>query len=454
MTDRILYYSTNRELSPKTSRGAVRFQEALFLGLAPDGGLFMPTQIPLLQENEIHDLRGLSYPEIAYLILRKFLHEDTGDLRLETIIQDTYNFEVPIESINENTHLIRLDRGPTASFKDFAAQFMARMMLHLKPDKQKITVLVATSGDTGSAVGEAYRGFNDFQIFILYPEQEVSPIQKQQLDAIGNNVRAISIAGKFDDCQKLVKRAFSDNELESLNLTSANSINIGRLLPQIVYYFYAFANIIKKEQQVVFSVPSGNFGNSLGCELARQMGLPIEKIIIGVNENDEFPRFLETGNYQKVDPSRICLSNAMNVGNPSNLARYFDLYGGILTHDGIIHKQPDLELMKKRLFSSSVSDASTIGLIINMYQNQNRLIEPHGAVGLVALQRFREMGNKMCGICLETAHPGKFQDFLEELLHIQVELPISLKKFKEREERVEQMENDYGQLKTLLMETY
>jgi len=453
MTERILYHSTNRELYPETQKKAVTFREALFWGLAPDGGLFMPDQIPTIEENTLQGLRGKSYPEIAFFILRKFLYHEIDDLVFESLIEETYNFEIPIESIDEHTHLIRLDRGPTASFKDFAAQFMARIMFHLKPDNQEITVLVATSGDTGSAVGEAYRGLEGFRIFILYPEQEISLIQKQQLDAIGSNVQAISIAGKFDDCQKLVKQVFSDQDLKSLNLTSANSINIGRLLPQIVYYFYAFAQVIKQDQQVVFSIPSGNFGNSLGCELARQMGLPVEKLVIGVNENDEFPKFLETGEYEIVVPSRICLSNAMNVGNPSNLARYFDLFGGILSKEGIVQRQPNLEEMKKVLFSTSVSDASTVELILDTYKNSNILVEPHGAVGLVALRRFRKTGNKTDGICLETAHPGKFPDILNDLLQIEIELPDSLKKLNEREKRVEQMENDYDMLKTFLRET-
>jgi len=453
MTERILYHSTNRELFPRYSSKTATFREALFLGLAPDGGLFMPNQIPKISKDELLILQGKFYPEIAYRILRKFLHSEIPDRALGEIIEDAYDFKVPIEKIEVNTFLIRLDQGPTASFKDIAARFMARMMKHLKPQNKKITVLVATSGDTGSAVGEAYRGFEGFRIYILYPEREVSPIQKQQLDAIGENVQAISIAGKFDDCQELVKQAFGDTDLKALNLTSANSINIGRVLPQIVYYFYSYLQIVDDWQPVIFSIPSGNFGNSLGCEFARRMGLPVEKLLIGVNENDEFPIFLKTGTYKKVDPSRVCLSNAMNVGNPSNLARYFDLYGGILTKEGIVHRQPNLKDMKRHLYSTSVSDASTVAIIKEMYEEKNLLIEPHGAVGIVALRRFRKSGSPTHAICLETAHPGKFPDILNNILNLKPDIPESLKKFQSREKRVEHLPNDYNLLKTYLRET-
>ena len=337
-----MYHSTNRSIASGGPSPSVTFRDALFMGLAPYGGLFMPDTIPVFSEEDLAKLRGKSYPEIAGAVLGKFLHADVDSSALDAIVGATFDFDVPIERLDERTSLMRLDRGPTASFKDFAARFMARMMSHLRPDDQDITVLVATSGDTGSAVGEAYRGLDGFRVVILYPEHEVSPGQKQQLESIGDNVRTASVDAKFDRCQELVKRAFTDPDLEGLNLTSANSINIGRLLPQIVYYAYAWLEVANDDESIVFSVPSGNFGNSLGCEFARRMGVPIERIIIAVNENDEFPVFLDTGGYKKIDPSRVCLSNAMNVGNPSNLARFFDLYGGVLTRDGVVESRPDL----------------------------------------------------------------------------------------------------------------
>ena len=448
------YHSTNRDLNRGIATEYATFSEALFTGIAPDGGLFMPVEIPPFSESDFRALRGKPYSEIAYAVLRKFIDAEIDGETLKDMVKDTYSFDIPIESIEPSTHLVRLDRGPTASFKDFAARFMARMMSHLRRNDQQITILVATSGDTGSAVGEAYKGADGFRVYILYPEQEVSPIQKQQLDAIGENVQALSVSGKFDDCQNLVKRAFADSDLVTLNLTSANSINIGRLLPQIVYYVYAYSSLMDDLKPVVFSVPSGNFGSSLGCELARRMGLPIEKLVIAVNENDEFPRFLETGSYEIVHPSRVCLSNAMNVGNPSNLARYFDLYGGILTSEGKVHRMPDLEQMRQYLLSISVSDAETVELIKEVYEEKGLLIEPHGAVGVVALKRFRETGNRTPAICLETAHPGKFQDILEQLLHIEIDMPNSLLTYSGRERRVDHLENNYEELKTYLTDRH
>ncbi|MDP6593411.1 MAG: threonine synthase [Candidatus Marinimicrobia bacterium] len=444
----IPYHSTDRALS---LGDPVPFGDALFTGLAPDGGLFMPDQIPALSGEELLSLVGKPYAEVACSLLHKYLSTEIDGDDLERIVIDAYDFEIPIEQLDERTYLMRLDRGPTASFKDFGARFMARMMAHLRPGDREITVLVATSGDTGSAVGEAYRGLDGFRVFILYPREEVSTIQKQQLDSIGKNVQAVAVDGKFDDCQQLVKAAFTDSDLTNLNLTSANSINIGRLLPQIVYYVYAYVNTSNYPETVAFSVPSGNFGNSLGCELARRMGLPVGRIIIAVNENDEFPRFLQTGVYEKVDPSRACLSNAMNVGNPSNLARYFDLYGGILTKDGTVTRAPDISGMLECFFSTSVSDDATVALIKEVYAEHGVLVEPHGAVGLEALKRFRQQGNSATAICLETAHPGKFPSILEEALDIEIAPPESFRKFADRRSHADHLDNDYASFKDYLI---
>jgi len=329
---RILYYSTNMHLSPEQGitpfRAYVTFPEALLMGQAPDEGLFMPLTIPRLAPEEIHALKGAPYPEAAMLVASAFLRDELPPATLRRVVEEAYNFPVPIEHVVERRYVLRLDQGPTASFKDFAARMMARLMSVLLPPGERLHVLVATSGDTGSAVGEAFRGVPGIDVTILYPQGEVSPRQKQQLDTIGGNVQAISIDGKFDDCQNLVKEAFADPALRPLRLTSANSINFGRIMPQIVYYLWAYAQVAEEGEEVVFSVPSGNFGNALGCEYARRMGLPVTKLVMPTNENDEFPRFLETGRYEKVSPSRACLSSAMNVGHPSNLARFFELYGG------------------------------------------------------------------------------------------------------------------------------
>jgi threonine synthase len=450
---RILYYSTNRELNIKEIKGfkgEVTFKDALFMGQAPDKGLFMPNCLPLVSEEEILSLKGKPYYTVAFEILRKYLKDDISDEKLQRLCKDAYTFSIPIEEITENIYLARMDQGPTASFKDFAAQMMSRLMEELKEENTEITVLVATSGDTGSAIGNAYKSLKGIKVCILYPELEVSEGQRKQLNAIGDNTSAIAIDGKFDDCQRLVKQAFADPELKKLNLTSANSINIGRILPQIVYYFYSYVNVVDEFEPVIFSVPSGNFGNSLGCEIARRMGLPVDPLIIATNENDEFPKFLGSEIYRKVEPSRKCLSNAMNVGNPSNLARYFDLYGGIVDKEGNVFRNPDVSEMRKYLYSVSISDKETIETIDEIYKNYNVLLEPHGAVGVAALMHHYRKIDKPA-ICFETAHPSKFPEIIEETLNITPELHPSLIDIDERVIEPLHLPNDYGAFKNYLL---
>ncbi len=454
MKDRILYHSTNRHLNTDKITGfrkKVTFKQALFMGQAPDKGLFMPTRIPRLSKKDILELKEKPYHEVAYEILRRFLSHDIKDKELKAITKDAYNFDLPIEKLDQYTYIVRLDKGPTASFKDFAARLMARLMHEIKPKDKNITVLVATSGDTGSAMGEAYRGLKGIDVYILYPQSEVSPIQKKQLDSIGKNVRTIAIDGKFDDCQKLVKEALADSSLKKLNLTSANSINIGRILPQIVYYFYSYVNIVDEIQPVVLSIPSGNFGNSLACEVARRMGLPVKRIILATNENDEFPKLLKSGIYRKVEPSRKCLSNSMNVGNPSNLARYFDLYNGILDKDGIVHKKPNLKEMKKHLYSTAISDEETVKTISRIYKRYKIIVEPHGAVGIAALIKYFKENKKRLSICIETANPAKFPEIIKQKLNISPEIPESLMKIIKRKGKPDYLPNDYGIFKEYLL---
>lgn len=458
MSKRILYYSTNKDLNTNkiiSFKKRITFKDALFMGMAPDKGLFMPSKIPILSKNDILMLKGKKYHEVAYEILKRFLSYEIKDKELKAITKNAYNFNIPIEKLDKyNIYLVRLDRGPSASFKDFAARLMAKLMNEFKPKNKNITILVATSGDTGSAIGEAYKSFDNIKVYILYPKLEVSSIQKKQLDSIGGNVQAIAIDGKFDDCQKLVKESFSDYELADLNLTSANSINIGRILPQIPYYFYAYVNIVNTFKPVVFSIPSGNFGNALGCEIARRMGLPIEKIIIATNENDEFPKFLKSGIYKKVEPSRVCLSNSMNIGNPSNLARFFDLYDGNLDKEGIVHKKPNLKEMKKYLYSVAISDEETVDTIKHVYKNHKIVIEPHGAVGVAAVFKYFEENKKILTICMETAHPAKFLEIMKKILNISLKKPSSIIKLKKRKGKPDYLPNNYTKFKEYLLKRY
>lgn len=457
METKIRYYSTNRNLECVEGiipfKGSVSFQEALLRGQAPDEGLFMPDYIPRLSIDDVLALKNRPYPEIALLVAKLFLDDEISHDALEKIVYDSYNFDVPLETVADGKYVMRLDQGPTASFKDFAARMMARLMSHFRGRGRRLNVLVATSGDTGSAVGEAFKGVDGIDVNILYPRAEVSGRQKKQLDTIGDNVRALSIDGKFDDCQDLVKQAFSDPSLEYLNFTSANSINFGRILPQIVYYIYAYARLCGKGDEIVISVPSGNFGNALGCEYARRMGLPIKKLVMPTNENDEFPRYLTTGVYGKVSPSRACLSNAMNVGHPSNLARFFDIYGGTVDRMGNVHKYPDIDTMRKNIFSVSISDDVTKECIKQTYETYGVILEPHGAVGWRGLEIFLEKnGDYSPCVSLETAHPAKFPDEIIELLGITPELPDSMKDIDKREGEPTDLPVAYGTFKEYLQD--
>ena len=451
----IRYYSTNRFRTGGGSppfRKLISFPEALLMGQAPDGGLFLPDRLPQIPLRDILALKGQPYWRAARLVGKYFWEEIIPADDLESIVREAYDFEVPVEKVFDRCSLLRLDRGPTASFKDFAARLMSRLMSYFLPEGERLKVLVATSGDTGSAIGEAFKGVAGIEVYILYPDGEVSPRQKRQLDTIGGNVRSLVVQGKFDDCQNLVKRAFLDPDLAALNLTSANSINIGRVLPQSIYYIWSYAQVAREGEQLVFSVPSGNFGNAFGCELARRMGLPLRRLLMPTNANDEFPGFLKSGSYRKVEPSRKCISNAMNVGHPSNLARFFDIYGGTVDKEGRVHALPDLELMRKRIFSISVSDAETRATIREAYNSHGLLLEPHGAVGWKGLEEYlnREGDFPLC-ISIETAHPAKFPDEIEELLGIHPAVPPSLRDLDSRKGEPEVIGREYGEFKEFLL---
>jgi threonine synthase len=451
----ILYYSSNRHLNnvegitPFT--GKVSFKEALLKGQASDEGLFMPDTIPPLSLKDIQKLKGKPYREAALLVAEAFLADEFPLEVLKKIVKDAYNYPVPLEEVSPRAYVMRLDQGPTASFKDFAARMMARLMSNCRPRGERLNILVATSGDTGSAVGEAFKGVAGIDVTILYPETEVSRRQKKQLDTIGGNVRALCVQGKFDDCQNLVKQVFSDPQLVKFNLTSANSINFGRILPQIIYYIYAYAQLAGPEEQIIFSVPSGNFGDALGCEYARRMGLPVAKLVMPTNENDEFPVFMATGKYSKVSPSRACISNAMNVGHPSNLARFFELYGGTVDRVGKVHRNPDLEEMRQYIFSVSITDEQTRQTIKSVYDRYHVVLEQHGAVGWAGLEAYLDtVPDKKLAICLETAHPAKFPEEIQKLLGLTLPLPEGMKDIDLREGSAVSISNNYDDFKNYL----
>jgi threonine synthase len=447
----LLFCSTNGKAV------AVDLREALLKGQAPDRGLYLPQQFPRLTPEEIAAFARLSYPEIAFEVLRQFTVGTVDDATLRTLCADAYNYDVPLEQVHGRVHVMRLDQGPTASFKDFAARMMARLIgRFVRETGQTLTILTATSGDTGSAVASAFHGVAGIRVLVLFPIAEVSDRQRKQMTTLRDNIRTIAVDGKFDDCQALVKRAFSDPALAAITLSSANSINIGRLLPQCVYYFYAAARVANPNEPLVISVPSGNFGDMMGAVFANQMGLPIRRLVVPVNGNNEFPRFLETGVYEKIEPSLNCLSNAMNVGHPSNLARLVAVYGGQMDETGKIHRLPDMARMRRDLFSTSVSDDRTCATIQQAWNDHRLLLEPHGAVGWRGFLDFIQtepLGDSPA-VVLETAHPAKFPEEIERLLGFSPEVPPSLAALDKLTEDYDRMAVDYNQFKRYLINNY
>jgi threonine synthase len=452
----VQYYSTNLKAQP------VSFREALIKGLAPDKGLFMPDHFPEITIDEILGLSNLQYWEIAYIVAHKFLSSEISDDNLLKIVKSAYNFDIPLERIKDRQYIMRLDQGPTASFKDFAARMMGRLMqYYLALENREMLILTATSGDTGSAIANAFYGLDNIKVVILYPEKEVTDRQRKQMTTLNKNIQVIALDGKFDDCQALVKKAFSDEELNYLDLSSANSINIGRLIPQSIYYFYAFAHLTngKKDDRIVFSVPSGNFGDLMGGMIAMKMGLPVEKFVISTNSNDEVPQYFISEIYKTIVPSKNCISSAMNVGHPSNMARIVALYGGIMNESGIIIKEPDIDTMRRDMYAISVSDEATRQTIKNAWIQHKLLLEPHGAVSYTGLQNYLEFSGNLNNsdllcVSLETAHPAKFPAEIMNLLGFEPELPPSLEGLDGKTEHCINMTNDYNSFKEFLKDNY
>ncbi len=451
MKDKALMFHSTNYNTPD-----VDFKTAILRGQALDKGLYMLNNIPKLPDDLIFSFKDLELNEIAHNIMPKIVGNLIPENDLYKLLDDALNFDVPIEQINEKDFICYLDQGPTASFKDFGARTLARVMQYfLTEDNNNAVILTATSGDTGGAVAQAMYGMSRIKVVVLYPMDEISDLQRKQMTTLGKNVTAIGIKGKFDDCQRLVKTTFADPDLKHINLSSANSINFGRLLPQTLYYFLGYSRIIqKKGEKVIFSVPSGNFGNLMGGLIAFRMGLPIKKFISAVNENDEFPKYLETGIYEKVEPSRKCLSNAMNVGHPSNLARLIDLYGGQIDEAGIMHKDANMEDIRRDIISYSIPDELTKITISEFYKKHKKLLEPHGAVGWAALTKYRKEvpeDKKFRAINFETADPAKFPDEIIALTKVIPKMPNSLELIQKKNEFANPVEiHEYEDFKLFL----
>lgn len=454
MAEAIRFYSTNRSVPH------VSLSEALLRGQAGDLGLFLPETYPSLSADELAGLVGQPYPKVACAVLRRYTAGVIDDATLQSLCEDAYDFAVPLEQVTGRRHLLRLDRGPTASFKDFAARMMARWMgVLMREQGGDLIILTATSGDTGSAVAHAYYGLMRVRVVVLFPPAEVSDRQRKQMTTIGGNVTTIAVDGKFDDCQRMVKRAFADPDLARIRLTSANSINVGRLLPQAVYYVYAYVNLADAaaKEPILVSVPSGNFGNMMGAVIARRMGVPIERLVIATNANDEVPIFLHTGRYEKVAPSRVCISNAMNVGHPSNLARLVDVYGGWMDETGALREQPDLGRMRRDLYAISIDDDQTRATIKRAYERYGTILEPHGAVGWAGLEHYlgghpeRSAG---LAVSVETAHPAKFPEEVRAAIGIDPQTPPSLTGLEARPESYATLPAEYEPFRDLLLDRF
>ncbi|NRT13572.1 threonine synthase [Flavobacterium sp. 14A] len=403
------YYSLNHN-APKVS-----FQEAVIQGLASDKGLYFPESITPLPQSFFDGIENLSNEEIAFTAIRQFVGDEIPEKVLKEIIAETLCFDFPVVEVENGIYSLELFHGPTMAFKDVGARFMSRCLGYFNKDKKdsKNTVLVATSGDTGGAVASGFLGVKGVHVIILYPSGKVSDIQERQLTTLGQNIRALEVDGFFDDCQDMVKKAFLDDNLKHHNLTSANSINIARWLPQMFYFFFAYKALKKQNKPLVFSCPSGNFGNICAGIIAKKMGLPVAHFVASTNVNDTVPRFLENGIYDP-KPSVATISNAMDVGNPSNFVRIQEMYNN------------DLEQFKKDFSSFTYNDAETLEAMKSIYKGNGYIAEPHGAVGYLGLKKELVNYPDALGIFLETAHPIKFLDTVEPALGISLPIPTQI----------------------------
>ena len=427
-------------ISTRQQQQETNIKTAILKGLADDGGLFMPEYIPKLDSVFFENLPNLSLQEIGFRVAKEFLGESIADENLEEIIDEVLNFEIPVVKISDNIYSLELFHGPTMAFKDVGARFMARMMSYFSEGKP-MKVIAATSGDTGSAVASGFFGVLGIEVYILYPKGKVSPLQEKQLTTWGGNIKAFEIDGTFDDCQALAKQILSDEELnQKFTLTSANSINIARLIPQSFYYFWAFSQLQKLGKPIVFSVPSGNFGNLTAGLFAKKMGLPVHQFIAATNENDVMPKFLETGNYE-AKPSKQTISNAMDVGNPSNFERLKSLFNN------------DVLEFKKEIESYSFSDEETKSAMIKVKQKFDYTLDPHGAVAYLGLQKYSEKSDEeFIGVLLETAHPAKFVEVVEDVLKEKIEIPEKLETFNKKEKQSVEFPVDFELMKQFLIE--
>ena len=427
--------------STKGQVAEVNLREAVFKGLPDDNGLYMPIEIPQLPQSFFDTIGEKSFQEIALEVSNTLIGDEISREDLKTIIDDSMNFDAPLVELDDQISVLELFHGPSLAFKDFGARFMSRLVSYfLQKEDKEINILVATSGDTGSAVAQGFLGMKGIKVTILYPSGKVSLNQEKQLTTLGENITALEVDGVFDDCQKLVKTAFLDAELTSkINLSSANSINIARLIPQSFYYFYAYSRLQKKKEKIVFCTPSGNFGNLCGGLIAQRMGLPIGHFVAATNENDVVPEYLDSGIFEPKD-SVATISNAMDVGNPSNFPRILAL------HDN------DYDKVRASISGFSFDDEETKLAMSEVYNDYDYVMCPHTAVAYLGLNAYLESSEEdVKGVVLSTAHPSKFKDVVEEVIGTDVEMPERLTAIIDKEKVSIPMTNDFGAFKKFLL---
>lgn len=432
----MMYYSTNRKVPLAT------LEEAVIKGLAGDRGLYMPEKIKRLPQEFYDNIADMSFHEIAIKVADAFFGEDIEHTALENIVCDTLAFDCPVVKVTDSIYSLELFHGPTLAFKDVGARFMARLLQYFikKENKSEVNVLVATSGDTGSAVANGFLGVEGIHVYVLYPKGKVSKIQESQFTTLGSNITAIEVDGVFDDCQRLVKSAFMDEELNRhMNLTSANSINVARFLPQSFYYFNAYARMKKLglADNLVICVPSGNFGNITAALFGHEMGLPVRRFIAANNANDIFFKYLHTGEYKPM-PSIQTIANAMDVGDPSNFARIYDLYNG------------SYEKIKSMISGATYNDSQIREIMKQCYDKNGYVLDPHGACGYQALKDLLKEGET--GVFCETAHPAKFKETVENAINAKIEIPSRLAGFMKGTKKSVNMTNSFSDFKAFLME--
>lgn len=427
------YYSLNKK-APDAS-----FKEAVIKGIAPDKGLYFPESITPLPKSFFDNIDTLSYPEIAFEAIKQFVVPEIPETDLKRIIEETLSFDFPVVTVTGNISTLELFHGPTMAFKDVGARFMSRCLGYFNLNNTKdVTVLVATSGDTGGAVANGFLGVKGVDVVILYPSGKVSDIQEKQLTTLGKNITALEVDGVFDDCQDMVKRAFLDESITgTVQLTSANSINVARWLPQMFYYFFAYKQLHKTHKNIVFSVPSGNFGNICAGMMAQRLGLPVNHFIAANNDNNVVTNYLTTQNYNP-KPSVATISNAMDVGNPSNFIRIQELYNN------------DFETLRKNLSSYSFTDDQTREALKELYLDYNYIADPHGAVGYLGAKAYLQQHPDTHCIFLETAHPTKFLDVVEDVIKKPVNLPAQIEAVIDKKKKSIPI-STYAELKSFLL---